>query len=110
MFLDRGADPEEAGAELWAAPRAWAEKGSHSAVLALSFNQVAFRADYGRSPVYSKTSSRGTPKTKAIRKATSSDGEYLPSSMAFTVWRVTPIRWASSRCVISSRSNRKRRI
>ena len=35
MFLDRGADPEEAGAELWAAPRAWAEKGNHSAVLAL---------------------------------------------------------------------------
>lgn len=42
------------------------------------------KALHGRSPVYSKTSSRGTPKTKAIRKANSSDGEYLPSSMAFT--------------------------
>lgn len=26
LFLDRGADPVEAGAEPWARPRAWAEK------------------------------------------------------------------------------------
>jgi ankyrin repeat protein len=35
LFLDRGADPVEASAEAWATPRAWAEKGTHSAVLAL---------------------------------------------------------------------------
>src|ERR1043165_4507208 len=38
------------------------------------------------------TSSSDTPNTLAIRKATSRDGEYLPSSMALTVWRVTPTR------------------
>src|SRR2546425_1100916 len=41
-----------------------------------------------------------------MRNATSSDGEYLPSSIAFTVCRVTPILSASSCCVISRRSNR----
>jgi len=35
LFLDRGADPVEAGAEPWATPRAWAAKGNHTAVLAL---------------------------------------------------------------------------
>jgi hypothetical protein len=35
LFLDRGADPVEVIAQPWATPRAWAEKGNHSAVLAL---------------------------------------------------------------------------
>ena len=35
LFLSRGADPIERDAEPWATPRAWAIKGSHSAVLAL---------------------------------------------------------------------------
>jgi hypothetical protein len=35
LFLYRGADPVESDAESWATPRAWAEKGNHSAVLAL---------------------------------------------------------------------------
>jgi hypothetical protein len=30
--------------------------------------------------------------------------------MAMIVWRVTPIRWASSACVISPRANRSARI
>src|SRR4051794_13959766 len=45
-----------------------------------------------------------------MRKATSRDGEYLPSSMAFTVCLVTPILSASSCWVISPRSKRSRRI
>src|SRR5438105_306086 len=45
-----------------------------------------------------------------MRNATSSDGEYLPSSMALTVCRVTPILSASSCCVISLRSKRSRRM
>jgi ankyrin repeat protein len=35
LFLDRGADPVERDAEPWATPRAWAEKGKHSGVLAV---------------------------------------------------------------------------
>jgi ankyrin repeat protein len=35
LFLYRGADPVEPDAQSWATPRAWAEKGNHSAVLAL---------------------------------------------------------------------------
>ena len=34
-MLERGADPLEAGAELWARPRAWAEKMGHESVLAV---------------------------------------------------------------------------
>src|SRR3989442_10920346 len=45
-----------------------------------------------------------------MRNATSSDGEYLPSSIAFTVCLVTPILSASSCCVISLRSKRSRRM
>src|SRR4029079_16075393 len=45
-----------------------------------------------------------------MRKATSSDGEYFASSMAFTVCRVTPIRSARSACVISAWSKRRRRM
>ncbi len=33
LFLERGADAVEAGAEPWATPRAWAEKMGHAAVL-----------------------------------------------------------------------------
>lgn len=33
LLLERGADPVEADAELWATPRAWAEKVGHDAVL-----------------------------------------------------------------------------
>jgi hypothetical protein len=33
LFLDRGADPVEAGAEPWAQPRAWAEKMNRRDVL-----------------------------------------------------------------------------
>jgi ankyrin repeat protein len=33
LFLDRGADPIEAGAEPWAQPRAWAEKMKHREVI-----------------------------------------------------------------------------
>ena len=33
LFLDRGADPVEADAELWARPKAWAEKMGHDPVL-----------------------------------------------------------------------------
>ena len=35
LFLDRHADPQEAGAEPWASPSAWARKMGHNAVLAL---------------------------------------------------------------------------
>lgn len=35
LFLERGADAVEAGAESWATPRAWAEKMGHTAVLDL---------------------------------------------------------------------------
>src|SRR5258708_9776672 len=45
-----------------------------------------------------------------MRNATSSEGEYFPSSMAFTVWRVTPMRSASACCVISLCSKRSRRM
>src|SRR5882672_1277754 len=45
-----------------------------------------------------------------MRNATSSEGEYFPSSMAFTVWRVTPMRSASACCVISRCSKRSRRM
>jgi ankyrin repeat protein len=37
LFLERGADPIEAGAEPWATPRAWAEKRGHAELLALLF-------------------------------------------------------------------------
>jgi hypothetical protein len=33
LFLSRGADPIEGGAEPWAQPRAWAEKRNHRDVL-----------------------------------------------------------------------------
>src|SRR5690606_19237413 len=59
---------------------------------------------------YWKTSSSGTPKTRAIRKATSSDGEYRPCSMAITVCRVTPTRSASSAWVISPWAKRRARM
>src|SRR5688572_6027145 len=45
-----------------------------------------------------------------MRNATSSDGEYLPASMALTVWRVTPTFSARSWCVISPCSKRSRRM
>jgi len=32
LFLDRGADPIEAGAEPWATPIAWAEKHGHKEI------------------------------------------------------------------------------
>jgi ankyrin repeat protein len=35
LFLERGADPVEAGAEPWATPQAWAQKMGHTAVLDL---------------------------------------------------------------------------
>ena len=35
LFLERGADPVEADAQPWATPQAWAQKMSHSVVLAL---------------------------------------------------------------------------
>jgi ankyrin repeat protein len=35
LFLERGADPEEAAAEPWARPLAWAEKKGHASVAAL---------------------------------------------------------------------------
>ena len=35
LLLERGADPVEADAEVWATPRAWAKKMNHPAVLAL---------------------------------------------------------------------------
>jgi ankyrin repeat protein len=35
LFLERGADPVEAGAEPWATPQAWAQKMGHTEVLAL---------------------------------------------------------------------------
>jgi ankyrin repeat protein len=35
LFLERGADPIEADAEPWAAPRAWAERMDHADVLAV---------------------------------------------------------------------------
>ena len=35
LFIERGADPIEAGAEPWARPRAWAERMKHDAVLAV---------------------------------------------------------------------------
>jgi hypothetical protein len=35
LFLERGADPVEAGAELWATPLAWAKKKGHDSLIAL---------------------------------------------------------------------------
>src|SRR5271170_5046306 len=48
--------------------------------------------------------------TAAILNAASSDGEYFPSSIALTVWRVTSILSANSCCVISPCSKRSRLI
>src|SRR5450631_656865 len=45
-----------------------------------------------------------------MRNAASSDGEYFPCSIAFTVWRVTCIFSANSCCVISPCSKRSRLI
>src|SRR3546814_10966073 len=45
-----------------------------------------------------------------MRKATSSEGEYLPCSIAAIVWRVTPTRSPSSPCVISPARKRSRRM
>ncbi len=36
LFLERGADPVEAGSEAWATPQAWAEKMKHESVLELA--------------------------------------------------------------------------
>jgi ankyrin repeat protein len=33
LLLERGADPVEPDAELWATPHAWAEKAGHSAII-----------------------------------------------------------------------------
>jgi ankyrin repeat protein len=35
LLLARGADPQEADAEPWARPRAWADKKGHAAISAL---------------------------------------------------------------------------
>src|SRR5688572_808046 len=59
---------------------------------------------------YENTSSIRTPSATAIRNATSSDGEYLPASIALIVCRVTPTRSARSCCVISLCSKRSLRI
>lgn len=40
LFVSRGADPVEAGAEPWARPRAWAEKMHHQDVLAALSNEI----------------------------------------------------------------------
>src|SRR6478736_7580805 len=45
-----------------------------------------------------------------MRKATSSEGEYLPASMALMVWRVTPTRSPSACCVISPCAKRSWRM
>src|SRR3546814_19827284 len=45
-----------------------------------------------------------------MRKATSSEGEYLPCSIAAIVWRVTPTRSPSSPCVISPARKRSVRM
>lgn len=62
------------------------------------------------SPSNRNTSSSGTPNTFAILNASSRDGEYFACSIAISVCRVTPTRSASSACVISFASNRKRRM
>ena len=61
---------------------------------------------------YWKTSSSVTPKARAILKASSIDGTYLPCSRAIMVCRVQPALAASSSCVISpwSKRNRRRRL
>src|SRR5690606_26650364 len=63
-----------------------------------------------RSVSHWNTVSSGLPKTRAMRKATSSEGEYLPCSIAAIVWRVTPTRSPSSPCVISPARKRKVRM
>jgi hypothetical protein len=55
---------------------------------------------------YSKTSSRETPNTRAMRNASASEGTYFSCSSAMIVWRVHSVRTASSCWVISSFSNR----
>ena len=45
-----------------------------------------------------------------MRKAASSEGEYLLASMAATVWRVMPMRSASCAWVISPLANRSARM
>ena len=55
-----------------------------------------------------KMSSIPRLKVRAIRNASPSEGVYLPLSMAMMVCRVTPTRPASSSCVISLCSKRKR--
>jgi hypothetical protein len=35
LLLERGADPIELDAELWATPRAWAEKTGHTEIVAV---------------------------------------------------------------------------
>src|SRR5688572_3978903 len=79
-------------------------------------DQVRLGRRQGFAPVelvlasYENTSSSRTPSATAMRNATSSDGEYLPASIALIVCRVTPTSSARSCCVISLRSNRNRRI
>ena len=55
---------------------------------------------------YSKTSSSCLLNNLAMRKASSSVGEYFPFSMAIIVCLVTPVLSASSCCVISFASKR----
>src|SRR5690606_33105359 len=52
-----------------------------------------------------KSSSIGRPNTSEMRKASGSEGSYLPVSIALTLWRETPSRTARS-CWLQSRSAR----
>src|SRR5690606_18489999 len=53
-----------------------------------------------------KICSIGSPKTSEIRKASGSEGSYLPVSIALTLWRETPSCPARS-CWLQSRSARR---
>ena len=57
-----------------------------------------------------KISFRGRENTSATLKAVSSDGKYLPASMALIVWRVHPTALASSCWLISPWSNLRNTI
>jgi hypothetical protein len=89
---DRGADAEEAG---------------HPGA------EQAYAAEWRWVPVANPPVLEDLPKAgraRARSEATSSEGEYLLPSMAFTVCRVTPIRSASSCCVIPPRADLRARM
>src|SRR5205085_10278196 len=77
------------------------ENSTHNILL----GQIAFEL---RLEGDTKMSSIGRSNSSAIRKASGSEGSYLPVSIAFTLWRETSSRAARS-CWLHARSARSTR-